>query len=107
MRISLPTILIFSGIGLAFTAAIALYHRLRLKTPVGDDAHQIILSCEESVRLLDMIENPPPRSAKFRQARENYLKIKAKAAQQAYLQYRQENERDGVHHPHGQDRKIP
>jgi hypothetical protein len=78
---------------------------LALKTPVGDDdPHRIILSREESVRLLDLIENPPPRSAKFRLARENYLKIKAEAAQRAYLQYRQENERDGIHHPQSQGR---
>lgn len=92
----LITILILSGLGLAI-AAIALYYRLELKTQV--DEHRIILSREESVQLLDMIENPPPRLAKYRLARENYLKINAEAAQHAYLQYRQENERDGIHHP--------
>lgn len=35
----------------------------------------IVLTCRESLRLLDMIENPPPRNRKFLQAQAHYQRI--------------------------------
>lgn len=76
MGTSLITILSLIGIVFALAVLIALRYQLSLKIQVNDDEHGIILSREESVRLLDMIENPPPRPAKFILARDVYLKIK-------------------------------
>jgi uncharacterized protein (DUF1778 family) len=39
----------------------------------------IILSRRESLRLLELIENPPPRNEKFLQAQARYLRTKANA----------------------------
>lgn len=36
----------------------------------------IVLTRRESLRLLEMIENPPPRSEKFLQAQARYLQLK-------------------------------
>lgn len=36
----------------------------------------IVLSRRESLRLLELIENPPPRNAKFLQAQARYLRMK-------------------------------
>lgn len=39
----------------------------------------IVLSRQESLRLLELIENPPPRNEKFLQAQAHYLGTKAHA----------------------------
>ena len=39
----------------------------------------IVLSRRESLRLLELIENPPPRNEKFLQAQARYQRIKAHA----------------------------
>lgn len=36
----------------------------------------IVLSRRESLRLLELIENPPPRNEKFLQAQARYLRMK-------------------------------
>jgi uncharacterized protein (DUF1778 family) len=42
---------------------------------VIDSESTIALSRRESLRLLEMIENPPPRNEKFRQAQARYQEI--------------------------------
>lgn len=44
-------------------------------TPPDQDA-RIVLTRREALRLLELIENPPPRNAKFRQARQRYQRMK-------------------------------
>jgi uncharacterized protein (DUF1778 family) len=39
----------------------------------------IVLSRRESLRLLDLIDNPPPRNEKFLSAQARYLRIKSDA----------------------------
>jgi uncharacterized protein (DUF1778 family) len=39
----------------------------------------LVLSLRESIRLLELIENPPPRNEKFLQAQARYLKSKTYA----------------------------
>lgn len=43
----------------------------------------MVLSRRESLRLLELIENPPPRNDKFIQAQDRYLKIKNDAGSAA------------------------
>ena len=43
----------------------------------------MLLSRRESLRLLELIENPPPRNEKFVQAQARYLKIKSDAGSAA------------------------
>lgn len=43
----------------------------------------MVLSRRESLRLLELIENPPPRNEKFVQAQARYLKIKSDAGSAA------------------------
>ena len=39
----------------------------------------LVLTRAESLRLLELMENPPPRNAKFLQAQARYLKMKTNA----------------------------
>ena len=39
----------------------------------------LVLTRAESLRLLELMENPPPRNAKFLQAQTRYLKMKTNA----------------------------
>lgn len=39
----------------------------------------LVLTRTESLRLLELMENPPPRNEKFLQAQARYLKLKANA----------------------------
>ena len=48
-----------------------------------DDEAVIVLTRRESLRLLELLENPPPRNAKFLQAQERYQKVKADAGSAA------------------------
>ena len=43
----------------------------------------IVLTRRESLRLLEMIENPPPRNEKFLQAQARYLRLKNDAGSTA------------------------
>ena len=43
----------------------------------------MVLTRRESLRLLELMENPPPRNAKFLQAQERYQKVKADAGSAA------------------------
>ena len=43
----------------------------------------MVLTRRESLRLLELLENPPPRNAKFLQAQARYQKVKADAGSAA------------------------
>lgn len=50
---------------------------------VIDSESTIVLSRRESMRLLEMVENPPPRNDKFLQAMDRYQRIKNDAVPSA------------------------
>jgi hypothetical protein len=45
-------------------------------SPVTENKSTIVLTRRESLRLLEMIEDPPPRNKKFHQAQARYRKSK-------------------------------